>query len=189
MEVLPLAADRPLDPDDADALAARSDLSAFTPIYERHRDAVYRYLRARSGSEDAALELTAITFERALLAVHRYRSQGGGMGAWLLRIARNAAIDADRRRRPLISFPRGFDTRPDPGPTPDEALLVSDEHRHLRALVADLPPDQRDALALRFGAELSVREIGLVLGKREAATQKIIGRGLARLKEAYRDHD
>jgi DNA-directed RNA polymerase specialized sigma24 family protein len=57
----------------------------------------------------------------------------------------------------------------------------------LLGLVATLPPDQRDAIALRFGGGLTAREIGTVLGKREAATQKLISRGLARLREAYDD--
>ena len=67
------------------------------PPLERHRLAVFRYLRTRTRSEDDAVELTAVAFERAITAMPRYRPTGGGILAWLLRIARNAAIDAGRR--------------------------------------------------------------------------------------------
>ena len=95
-----LSTDRDAPPGEQDeelALAARSDAAAFGLLYERHRLAVFRYARTRTASEDDAVELTAVAFERALAAMPRYRPTGGGFLAWLLRIARNAAIDAGRR--------------------------------------------------------------------------------------------
>ena len=84
------------DDPEATALRARDDRTAFAALYVRHREAVYHYLRARCASDDHALELTAVTFERALAAMPRYSSRGGGVVAWLLRIARNAVIDEER---------------------------------------------------------------------------------------------
>ena len=46
---------------------------------------------------------------------------------------------------------------------------------------------QRECLVLRYASDLTVREIAAATGKSEAATQKQLNRGLARLKEAYRD--
>ena len=178
----------PVD-DDRLALSARSDVSAFAALYARHRERVFRYLRARCRNDDDALDLTAGTFERALVAIARYRPSGAGFAAWLLRIARNASIDHDRRRR----------ARPAPVPlaeadgasTSGDPLVVaiaSDETRRLRDLVRMLAETERDALALRYSAGLTAREIGAVLGKSEEATQKLISRALAELREAYR-HD
>ena len=56
----------------------------------------------------------------------------------------------------------------------------------MRHRVAALPSDQRDAIVLRFAAGLTAGEIGAVLGKTEAASQKLVSRGLGALKEAYR---
>jgi RNA polymerase sigma-70 factor, ECF subfamily len=53
--------------------------------------------------------------------------------------------------------------------------------------VARLPEVQRDALALRFAAGLSSRDIATVIGKSEAATKKLLTRSLAVLKEAIRN--
>ena len=168
--------------DEAIALSARDDREAFATLYVRHRETVYRYLRARCATDDDALELTAGTFERALVAMPRYASRGGGVVAWLLRIARNAVIDQERRRPRLV---RDWETAEPASrqPTPEERAIGAEERETLRRLLAELPRLQRDAIALRYGADLTTREIGLVINKSEAATQKLITRAIARLKE------
>jgi RNA polymerase sigma-70 factor (ECF subfamily) len=170
-----------LERDDELAVAARVDSRAFEALYLRHRTPVYRYLATRTIDSDDAADLTALTFERAFVAIGTYRTGGVGIRAWLLRIARNAAIDHGRRRRaapilePLVA--------PIDGP---EAKLEADEAAlELRHRVAALPPDQRDAIVLRFAGGLSAREIGIVLAKSEAASQKLVSRGLQALKEVY----
>jgi RNA polymerase sigma-70 factor (ECF subfamily) len=171
-----------VDDEEATALRARDDRAGFAALYIRHRESVFRYLRARCTTDDDALELTAVTFERALAAIPRYSARGGGLVAWLLRIARNAVIDQERQRRPLL--PLGTTPeRPSSLPTPEEAAIRAEERRSLRQLLADLPQVQRDAIALRYGAGLTAREIGLVIHKSEEATQKLIARAIARLKE------
>ena len=86
------------DSDDALVGAAKAERARFSAIYGRYRLPVFRYLRARGETEDSAADLAAVTFERALRALPRYRSRGGGLAAWLFRIARNAALDEHRRR-------------------------------------------------------------------------------------------
>lgn len=175
------------DPDEELALRARTDTDAFARLYRRHRGAVFRYLRARCRDEDLALELTAVTFEKALRGIDRYQTKGAGVAAWLLRIARNAAADDERRRRPLLPQWQMNTDRPSFEPTPEDVAVRADERRRLRLLVADLPELARDALALRYGAGLTAREIGLVIGKSEEATQKLVSRAVARLREVARD--
>jgi len=176
------------DPDDAIAESARTDPSAFRVLYERHWPSVYRYLRARTGRDDDAADLAATTFERAFAGVHGYRPGSTGFRAWLARIARNAAIDASRRRRPtepIETIERiGLAER-----GPEALVLDAERSRELRALVAALPNPQRDAVILRYAAGLNAREIGSVIGRSEAATQKLLTRALARLKESYRDQE
>ncbi len=167
---------------------ARADPSAFGILYERHRLAVYRYLRARTDSDDAAADLAALTFERALGALERFRPAGGGFPAWLLRIARNAAIDAARRDRgtrslddlPPLAHPAAADD------DPEAAALRAAELDELRAHVRRLGQPAAEALALRYGAGLSAREIGAVIERSEAATQKLLSRALEALREVYR---
>ncbi len=164
---------------DADALGTGiSDPAVFAEAYVRFRLSVYRYLRARGATDEDALDLTAVTFERAFANRHTFRPRDGGLGAWLLRIARNAAIDAHRRRRPELSLVDHEDPR--------QAAADRAQHAHeeVRDAVAGLPEVQRDAIWLRYAGGLNAREIGHVLGKSEAAVQKQIQRGLEALREA-----
>jgi RNA polymerase sigma-70 factor (ECF subfamily) len=168
--------------DDDLASLARSDLAAFGLLYERHRLAVYRYLRGRTRTEDAAADLTAETFERALRALPRYRRAGGGFLAWLLRIARNAAIDASRRSAPgnLAADLVAADERDEP-----EAVAVARETRvALLDAIDRLPEPQREAVLLRYASRLTARQIGSVIGKSETATQKLLSRALASIRES-----
>jgi RNA polymerase sigma-70 factor (ECF subfamily) len=167
------------DRDDVElARAATEDRAAFAAIYERHRTPVYRYLRARTATDADAQDLAAITFERAMVAIHRFSPVGGGMAAWLLRIARNAHLDALRKQRG-----RGNELASDGA---DPATEPSDDAVVLRSLIDGLPRTQRDAIQLRFAAGLTAHEIGGVLGISKAAAQKQVERGLQALKEAYR---
>jgi len=178
------------DPDEEVALAARTDPRAFEPLYLRHRLRVFRFLRARTGSDDDAAELTAIVFERALRAIGQYRTNGGGVVAWLFTIARNAAADTGRATRSHGSVRQSTVETDDEPREPDQPELMVVERERLAALrdrVERLPAAQRDAIVLRYAGGLTAREIGATLGKSEAATQKILSRGLAALRETYRD--
>ena len=175
-----------LERDEELALEARSDPAAFGALYERHRLAVFPYLRTRSPRAEDAADLTAVAFERALASVSKYRPRGGGLIAWLLRIARNAAIDSGRRTAgvPMVSdLP---DTRR--FSSPEAAAMDRERRASLVAAVNRLPDVQREALALRYAAGLTAAQIGEVLGKTDQATQKLITRALATLREEYR-HD
>lgn len=177
---------RTLDRDEELAIEARSDAQAFGVLYQRHRLTVFRYLRTRTAGEDDAADLTAITFERALRAMPRYRSSGGGVLAWLLRIARNAAIDAGRRTSAVPMLADVPDERA--SSSPEAAVLETEAHSALAEAVNRLPDVQREALALRYAAGLTAREIGAVIGRSEQATQKLMSRALATLREEHR-HD
>ena len=168
-----------------ESTASPSDTSTtIEALYVAYRVPVYRYLRSRTGSDDEAADLTATTFEHALVAIDRLRGDRPPL-PWLLRIARNAAIDSARRRRPAA---RLDDIREPDQPvsheTPEETYLEAERSEELRRLVRALPDAQRDAVALRYAAGLSAREIGQVIGKSEAASQKLIQRALVVLREA-----
>jgi len=136
LEYITLDARRGLDLEDDLALAAQNDVAAFESLYVRHRSAVYRYLRTRTTNGDDAADLTALTFERAFVAIARYRPGNAGVRAWFVGIARNAAIDHGRRRlaAPPPERPPGSDDGPEKRFVEDEAAA------ELRQRVAALPP-------------------------------------------------
>jgi len=172
--------------DDTAVRRAMTDRAAFAMLYLRYRDPVFRYLLRRAASADEAADLTATTFERAIGRLPSYRGEGNGFAAWLFRIARNTAIDHARRQprwRPLDLLRHD---RASPEPSPERFVLDREAGVRLGMELRELTEIQRECLVLRYASDLTVREIAAVIGKSEAATQKQLNRGLARLKEVYR---
>jgi len=180
--------DRQNDPDDQIVDAARMDPAAFAVLYRRYRDQVYAYLRARTRTVDDAADLTQQVFLRALDALPRYRGGQDAFVAWLFRIARNAAINLQGRGHPTLSWesvPEALHPLADGDVA--AGLLRQEDLARLHLLVAALPPDTQDLLALRFSAQLSTPAIAAVIGKSEAATRKRVSRAIRSLQEHYHD--
>lgn len=175
--------------DDELVMAARRDLRAFGILYERHVPRVHDYLRARGATPEDAADLTAMTFERAMTHLDTYRADRSGVLPWLLRIARNAWIDQHRRRRfgflPIASAGR----ESDPRPGPDALAITAERERWIRGLVSTLPESTRDAIALRYAAGLTSAEIAPIIGKSEAATRKLLARGIQTIRGRMTDGD
>jgi len=174
-------ADDDLRFDDRLVEAARGDPAAFAAIYDAHRVTVFRYARGMFQTDDDAADVAAITFERALRGLGGYRPSERGLRPWLFRIARNVAYDELRRRRRHASIPDSAAATVAAGSGLPLADLID-----LRNEVGLLPALDRDAVLLRYAAGLTTSEIGLVLDRSEAATQKLITRALATLREALR---
>ena len=177
-------------PDDALVAAAKADPAAFEAIYERYLPRVYRYLAARATNPEEAADLTQAVFLKALDGLSGYKAKSTPFASWLFRIARNAAIDAHRRKRPTVPWEFVPEFHPEGGDSPDEAILHAERRRELRAALAQLEPDKRDLLALRYAGGLTAAEIAPLVGKRPEAVKKQLQRTLRELKENYRvDHE
>ena len=173
-------------PDEALVRAAAADPTAFAALYARYHLPVYRYLRLRVTTDEDAADLTQQVFLQAWPALGTYRERGVPFGAWLLRIARNLATNATRRARPTVNLeqvPGLPDWREEHHP--ERLALQREAIARANLLLDTLHPEQRDLLALRFAAGLSVREIAAVVGVSEAAAKKRLTRLIGTLKERY----
>jgi len=185
-----VAAGTPTDlgSDEALAAAARETPSDFGALYERHMPRVYRYLLTRTASREDAADLTQLVFMRALDSLASYRPGRAPFVTWLFRIARNAATDAHRRRKSMVSWdglPEAL-TAVD-GHDPEAATLKRERLSRLREQLERIDTPKRELLALRFAGDLSLRDIASVVGKSEWAVKKQLARTIATLKENYRD--
>lgn len=172
----------------SDASRADDLAAPLEALFRDHAGHVFRYLRSRGLTESEAADLTADTFERAMRRHRGFRPRGGGERAWLITIARNAAVDHGRSQSRLRRWQTGMDAEPMSVPSAEDQAMREDEAADVRRRVDGLHEDQREAVRLRYAGGLTAREIGLVLGKSEAATQKLISRALQELRNGY-DHD
>jgi RNA polymerase sigma-70 factor (ECF subfamily) len=172
--------------DDEAALvrAAQERPEAFAALYERHVDAIYRYLQVRAGTDEAA-DLTQQVFLKAFAALPKYKARGLPFSAWLFRIARNLAADRHRSRFRTPEELLPSVAQPGSAANPEETALRTEMYERLRSLLVELDLEKRELLALRFAAGLSSRQIAGVTGRSEAAVKKQLTRILRTLKEKY----
>ncbi len=171
------------DVDAALAASAHRDPAAFEALYRRHLPGVYRYVYARVGSAAEAEDLTAAVFMDALTSLARYEEQGR-FCAWLYTIARRQVSGFRRRRRRktglgLTADDVDLDAL---AGAPSRRLAALEQADELVPALATLSDDQREALALRFFADLKVAEIAAIMGKGESAVKMILHRGLLQLR-------
>ena len=151
---------------------------ALAACVRTHGAVLGRLCMALLGSQADADEATQETLLRAHRGMATYRGEGT-VKAWLCGIARHVcahALETRRRGRQLLEVV----------PAPDEANadeLARRQHaRLLRDALSRLKPTEREALVLRYVADLSHREIASACNLDEAAARKRISRALARLR-------
>jgi len=155
--------------------AAQKDPSRFGDLYEQHFERVYAYIARRVGDRDAAQDLTADVFHRALANLKQFEWRGVPFAAWLFRIAANAIADRSHRAAQERELP--------PPDDPESVSLEDVEHRaRLFRLVDGLPSEQRRVIALRFAQQKSIREIAREIGRSEGAVKQLQFRGLHNLR-------
>ena len=129
-------------------------------------------------SADVAFDLTAETFAAALQAVPRYEPRPQPAQAWLFAIARNTLSEAQRRGRVHDRARRALAMQPIALDEHDvENLELLGEQPAVEA-VAELPPDQREAVLARHVAEQPYAVIAERLGCSESVVRQRVSRGL-----------
>lgn len=174
------------------ALVARAqggDRSAFGQLYEQHVDAVFAYIALRVRDRTLAEDLSQDVFLSAWRSLGAFTWQGS-LAPWLMRIAHNRIANHWRtqgRRPELVSLPSGEDPD-DPRP---EFADHSAEPSHsfsdlngtdLALAMARLTDLQRQVIALRFGAGLSLAETADALQRTQNAVKNLQHNALANLR-------
>jgi RNA polymerase sigma-70 factor (ECF subfamily) len=168
---------------DSELLAAHvaGHPDAFTEIVRRHRDRLWAVaLKTTSDPEDAADAL-----QDALISAYRRASQFRGdsqVTTWLHRIVVNASLDRLRRRstRPTVPLPVEEETGI-PLPDPEDRIGRRELQLDIAAALAELPEDQREAVALVDIEGWSVDQAALMLGCPAGTVKSRCSRGRAKL--------
>lgn len=150
----------------------------------QHGEAIGRLCMALLGSQAEAEEATQETLIAAYDAMASYRGEGS-VKAWLMGIARRiCARRLETRTRQQAKLRLIFDASSG-AQLPDDALERQRMAQRVRAALEELRPSEREALVLRYGADLSFREVGQACGIDEAAARKRASRALNRLRAVF----
>ena len=153
---------------------ARPDpLSDPEPLIRR----VYAYVAYRVGDGPDAEDVTSDTFERAFRYRERFDPRRGDAASWLIGIARRCISDHfGERPLPVGDVPEET--------APGELAADSANRLDLRAAVARLGERDRELVALRYGADLTARQIGELLDLKTNAVEVALHRALQALRQA-----
>ncbi|MCR5610569.1 MAG: sigma-70 family RNA polymerase sigma factor [Clostridiales bacterium] len=135
----------------------------FEEIYDRYFKDVYRYVLRLSGSSDAAEEVTAETFFKALSHINSFRGECS-MYTWLVRIAGNCYKTYLKKNRRTESLD-GVEEPAYIGKNPEDIALDRDDAARIRRVLHTLPETYKEVFMWRVFAEMSFEEIGLLFGK------------------------
>jgi len=149
-------------------------LPPFEQVLTEHGPGLLRFCLSRAGAADGE-DVFQETMLSALRGYPRLRD-AEAVGPWLFAIAARKAVDAHRlaARSPIPVE--------DTEPLEIETAQPASFDREIWAVVRRLPPKQRQAIGLRFLADLSHAEIGVAMGTSTEAARRNVFEGLRRLR-------
>jgi RNA polymerase sigma-70 factor, ECF subfamily len=157
--------------------ASDGDGEAMGELYDRYAGRVYSHVRRMMRDRHDAEDVTQLVFLKLTWTLDRYDERSGDFCAWLLRVARNLAIDELRRRRPVLVGEVYAESEGDGG---DEATAM--RAGALREALAELSADQREVIVLRQFMGLRPREIADRMDRSEGSVHALYHRGRIAMK-------
>ena len=157
----------------------------FERLYSAHAEQLLGFLIYRTGDRALAEDVMADTFERVLRTRFRFDPRKSSEKTWVYTIAMNVLRDNARRRG---VEERALERTPTPVPAgshPEFDLV--DERDELRRAMAELSPEERECVALRYGADLTVPEIGKLLGEKLTTVEGRVYRALRKMRDVLDD--
>ena len=154
---------------DQELLAAygKGDTVALSQLIERHRSRVLNYIMILVKDRDVAQDIFQETFIKVIRFLDEGRyAESGKFLPWVLRIAHNQVIDHFRQNKAegkvsqntdggydVLNHPRFSDK------TIEETIVSSQAEEQIRALIDQLPPEQKDVVTMRYYNGLSFKDI------------------------------
>lgn len=153
----------------------------FERLYEEHAQALFGFLAYRTGDRALAEEVLGEAFEKALRSRKRYDPDKASAKTWLYTIALNCLRDrwrsAEAEGRAVERVAAG-----DSASLEDAGLARVEARDSLAKAMASLSDEEREAVALRYGAELTVPEVAELLDEKLSTVEGRVYRALRRLR-------
>ncbi len=173
-------------------LITRTQPEALSALYDRYSRLVFSLALNIVGDHATAEEITLDVFTRVWEKAGTYRVEQAKVNTWLTSITRHHAIDVLRRRkiRPeqhSVSWAEVSPAAIPNGLHPEEITALSMQRARVRAAVAELPPEQQQALALAYFKGYTHRQVADELGQPLGTVKTRIRLGLQKLRQILQD--
>src|SRR3989442_3816604 len=158
-------------------------------LYRKYAPGMLTYVRMRVPSPEDAEDLVVEVFMAALQNAKFTVLSEKAKQSWLWRVTRNKVIDAYRRAKTRQSVTLDHVVEglfEDEMFSPEYSALRQEDYMDLYTQLQSLPPLHQQILRMRFGQDLSCREIATTLGKQENAVRVTLSRSLILLLHIYR---
>ncbi|HEV2773460.1 MAG TPA: sigma-70 family RNA polymerase sigma factor [Thermoleophilaceae bacterium] len=161
--------------------------AAFERLYHEYATPLFKFFLYRIGDRTVAEDLVSDTFERVLRARWRFDPRRGSEAAWLYSVALNRLRDYVRRAegegRALEKAARqGEEPEGGRSEAGESALRAVEARQTVFGALASLSDEEREAVALRYGADLTLAETARVIGERRTTVEGRIYRALRKMR-------
>lgn len=161
---------------------SKKDPRAFSELYDRYFDQIFRFVYRRVDNENVTADLTQNTFLKALSNINSYKFQGVPFSAWLYRIASNEVVSYYRKYKQEVMFSVEEDMIRQVVDENEEAIGREDIGWLIEKLDV-LPPDQLEILELRFLEGKSFEDIAYIMGIKEGTAKMRLYRALEKIRK------
>lgn len=168
---------------------AEADQTALGAFYDATSPLVYGFALRMLGSTATAAEVTIDVYIQVWHQAAVYDPKRGTPSAWLLMLTRSRAIDrlrADARVRRQEELLDAATAMPSATPGPEEASVIAERCRLVRAALAALAPAQRQVIELAYFSGLSHHQIAVRLRQPLGTVKTRIRLGMIKMRELLR---
>lgn len=171
---------------------AKLNPKAFGELYDFYYPKIFGYIYRITGDHALAGDITSETFLKAWIAIGGFKWKGISISSWFFRIATNELNQYFRRQRytphsmtdmGMSNLAEWDDRHSISGEDITRRMDRFEEFEAIRRLLQRLPPAYQQVIALRYFEELSIRDIGQILKKKEGTVKSLLSRGLDKLKK------
>lgn len=171
-----------------------ADPQKFGQVYEAFYNNIFGYVYRRTTNYEAASDITAETFVKAFANIDKFKWRGVSLLYWLYKIATNElnkyfnAHKYQPHSLCRIQEEYGIDITDHSNAETENIKLQDELEKHqefvrINESIRKLDIKYQDVISLRFFEHKSIKEIAIILDKKEGTIKSLLSRGIEKLKE------
>ncbi len=169
----------------------KNDSQAFGKLYDEYYSQIFGYVLRRTASIDVAQDITSEVFLKALKNIKQFHWRDIPFSAWLYRIASHEIANnfrKNKRRQLLTEEVMNSASTSNISVEAEIAQAEAELQKHedflaIHKNISRLPVKYQEVIVLRFFEEKQIKDIGVILGKRQGTIKSLLHRGMERLRK------